>query len=374
MRSCVSSLLNSVTEENIERLCKLLTTVGLKLQKESEKSQIDFYMQKLLELKQSNVIKTSRIKFDIMNVLDMRKAQWVPRANARLNEANPKTMQQLADEDQKEKKQKAVQLLDYKLLERTKKNNINNNNQDRSTNGKNKIQQPQVSFSNQLRPNISLNKLNLPRREESVNLGGQAANLFQNFTNQKAISVINPYASLPIECDDTEMFPASNRERPAAANHQNELKSKNHEKDISPSIPSNIEEKIELEEKNVEEELMAELSEVENSTMRLFEQNLNELMKGKISMEQLTENIDKLQITNTILEQVYNVFLDKKKREREEFINVIICLLQKKMLTKNVHIDAFESLLKTLPDLIVDVPLVYEYAAGYCSKYIMLLY
>jgi len=67
MMCCIDALIKSVTEENIERLCKLLTTIGEKLEGELKNiNYMDIYMQELARLINSSVITTQRIKFDIL--------------------------------------------------------------------------------------------------------------------------------------------------------------------------------------------------------------------------------------------------------------------------------------------------------------------
>lgn len=102
MISCISQLMNKESdEESLESLCKLLTTIGKTLEKES-KVKVNMIMDKLsvLGTKKST---SARIKFMIMDLVDLRKAEWVPKRNE-----GPKTIAQVHQDAEQEKLRGAV--------------------------------------------------------------------------------------------------------------------------------------------------------------------------------------------------------------------------------------------------------------------------
>jgi translation initiation factor 4G len=65
MHECVKKLLNNITtpeEEDIESLCRLLTTVGKSLDTAKAKHHIDVYFQRIRELRNNPVV-SSRMQF-----------------------------------------------------------------------------------------------------------------------------------------------------------------------------------------------------------------------------------------------------------------------------------------------------------------------
>lgn len=118
MHICISHLLASPDEENLECLCKLLTTVGKALAerpvkkvatppnqkdgnskstKEKPMPTIDDYFKEMQHFVGKQGIQrkiSSRIRFMIQDVMDLKANHWVPRRD----EAKPKTMDQIEKE------------------------------------------------------------------------------------------------------------------------------------------------------------------------------------------------------------------------------------------------------------------------------------
>lgn len=104
MEWCVMVLLNIRTEEKLECLCKLLTTVGQKMEFKSGDEDFDkkYYrdltphfqtMQQIASDKKQSKI-SSRVRFMLMDVIELRKNKWVPRRS----DSNPKKMGQIQKE------------------------------------------------------------------------------------------------------------------------------------------------------------------------------------------------------------------------------------------------------------------------------------
>lgn len=107
MEWCVVTLLKIGTEEKLECLCKLLTTVGEKMERKTNDEEYDkkYYRdltnhfhtmnQIASDKKQSNKI-SSRVRFMLMDVIELRKNKWV----SRRTDSNPKKMGQIQKEVQ----------------------------------------------------------------------------------------------------------------------------------------------------------------------------------------------------------------------------------------------------------------------------------
>ncbi|KAG0169594.1 hypothetical protein DFQ28_011433 [Apophysomyces sp. BC1034] len=104
MYECMKRLCESgaqVEDEEAESLCKLLTTIGKVMDKSPKTSSwIDAFFRRMKDemLKSPNL--SSRVKFMIQDVFDLRKNQWAPR---RANQVGPTTIAQIHQEAQKAK-------------------------------------------------------------------------------------------------------------------------------------------------------------------------------------------------------------------------------------------------------------------------------
>ncbi|KAF6198194.1 hypothetical protein GE061_007941 [Apolygus lucorum] len=100
MHGCITTLLSQVAEESLECLCKLLTTIGKELERESVKKEFDEYFTAMSRLAQkSNDSKvSSRIRFMLQDVIELRQKNWKPRRD----ENNPKTLEQIHKDVERE--------------------------------------------------------------------------------------------------------------------------------------------------------------------------------------------------------------------------------------------------------------------------------
>ncbi|KAI4797885.1 hypothetical protein KUCAC02_024781 [Chaenocephalus aceratus] len=90
MHESIVKLLKNHDEETLECLCRLLSTIGKDLDFEKAKPRMDQYfnqMEKIIKDKKTS----SRIRFVLQDVLDLRRSSWVPRRG----EQGPKTMEQI---------------------------------------------------------------------------------------------------------------------------------------------------------------------------------------------------------------------------------------------------------------------------------------
>jgi translation initiation factor 4G len=369
MVGCIEVLLTSVTEENIERLCKLLTTVGEKLESElNNKNVMDKYMSQLSKLRNSNVIKTQRIKFDIMNVIDLRASRWRQRENARSLETKPQKLQDLQEQENKKKRLMQQQLNDYQP-----KSNQNNLGRQRSQRG----------FDNDgFRVNVSkqfdFNKINFNKPiNAEVSLGPPRHSLFQSFNSKPAVQMVppptrisNPYANLLTDCDDVEQLPTlhhtrsgsfskNNRKDKKNGNNNNNNKEKTKSRTPSPVIEKSVD-------NDDDDFFMIDLTDNEEKDIRLLTDKMQQTFKAKITLDMLITDLKKIKITKNVLGQVFTDLFDKKSIERKELIELIGEICRKGLITKIVNVDALKLAIKSIPTVICDVPLAYDYFSEYC--------
>ncbi|XP_066598673.1 eukaryotic translation initiation factor 4 gamma 3-like isoform X2 [Prorops nasuta] len=106
MHQCIQILLDQSDEDNLECLCKLLTTIGKGLEiKNSLNEEMEalwrgyfIKMQEIVSQKGQKKI-SSRIRFMLQDVIDLRANNWVPRRD----DSNPKTIDQITKEAESER-------------------------------------------------------------------------------------------------------------------------------------------------------------------------------------------------------------------------------------------------------------------------------
>jgi translation initiation factor 4G len=111
-----------ISEDTLECLCKLLTTIGLKMEKQDQnKEDLGDYMRRLREIVDRKAPKVnSRIRFMIQDVLDLRRSNWTPRRQ----DLNPKTIGQIQKEVETE--QMNNHILNYQSSQQRRDDNRDN--------------------------------------------------------------------------------------------------------------------------------------------------------------------------------------------------------------------------------------------------------
>mmetsp|Transcript_27984 Transcript_27984/g.39438 ORF Transcript_27984/g.39438 Transcript_27984/m.39438 type:complete len:870 (-) Transcript_27984:833-3442(-) len=81
MHECLKRLLGDITDpsiDDVEALCKLMTSIGLHLDHPKAKTYMDTYFQRITDLSQSKSL-PSRIRFMLQDLIRLRKSNWVSR-------------------------------------------------------------------------------------------------------------------------------------------------------------------------------------------------------------------------------------------------------------------------------------------------------
>ncbi|KAG7456996.1 hypothetical protein MATL_G00241910 [Megalops atlanticus] len=103
MHDCIVKLLKNHDEESLECLCRLLSTIGKDLDFEKAKPRMDQYfnqMEKIIKERKTS----SRIRFMLQDVLDLRQNNWVPRRG----DQGPKTIDQIHKEAELEEHREQI--------------------------------------------------------------------------------------------------------------------------------------------------------------------------------------------------------------------------------------------------------------------------
>ncbi|CAO1637709.1 unnamed protein product [Sympodiomycopsis kandeliae] len=108
IHSCLKKLLQNTKdpeEEEIESLCKLLTTVGAQLDTDRARSHMDIYVLRMQEMTKSEAV-NSRMKFMLLDVIELRAAGW----KGKQQSAGPKSIAQIHEDAAKQKQQAEAEL------------------------------------------------------------------------------------------------------------------------------------------------------------------------------------------------------------------------------------------------------------------------
>ncbi|KAI9599450.1 armadillo-type protein [Syncephalis fuscata] len=103
MHECVRRLLSNVQdpeEEETESMAKLMSTVGKLLDHRAARNYMDAYFHRIQELSVNQKL-SSRIRFMLLDLIELRNDKWVPRRAA----AGPKTIAQIHEEALKQKQE-----------------------------------------------------------------------------------------------------------------------------------------------------------------------------------------------------------------------------------------------------------------------------
>ncbi|XP_015438876.1 PREDICTED: eukaryotic translation initiation factor 4 gamma 3-like isoform X3 [Dufourea novaeangliae] len=100
MHTCIQQLLHQNDEDSLEGLCKLLATIGNKLELKSEE-EIQEYISKMHDIvaRRGPGKISSRIRFMLQDIIDLRARKWVPRRI----DSTPKTIDQIQKDAESER-------------------------------------------------------------------------------------------------------------------------------------------------------------------------------------------------------------------------------------------------------------------------------
>uniref|UniRef100_A0A8C5DFD8 MIF4G domain-containing protein n=1 Tax=Gouania willdenowi TaxID=441366 RepID=A0A8C5DFD8_GOUWI len=93
MHDCITKLLKNHDDQSLEVLCKLLSTIGKDLDVKKEKHRVDQCFQQMEKIVKDRKT-SSRIRFMMQDVLDLRTNNWVPRRVIQ----GPKTIDQIREQ------------------------------------------------------------------------------------------------------------------------------------------------------------------------------------------------------------------------------------------------------------------------------------
>ncbi|XP_074521644.1 eukaryotic translation initiation factor 4 gamma 3 isoform X4 [Halichoeres trimaculatus] len=172
MHDCVVKLLKNHDEESLECLCRLLTTIGKDLDFEKAKPRMDQYfnqMEKIVKERKTS----SRIRFMLQDVIDLRLHNWV----SRRADQGPKTIEQIHKdakiEEQEEQRKVHQQLLSKDSKRRPDPREQREQRDQRAQREETWNTVPMTKNSRTIDP-TKIPKISKPQMDEKIQLGPRA--------------------------------------------------------------------------------------------------------------------------------------------------------------------------------------------------------
>lgn len=421
MRACIDMLLQEVTEEKIERVCKLLTTIGKKMEHQDGRSSFDIYFHQLKDMLNPNhkIIKSSRIKFEIQNLEDLRNSNW----KSRRQDLTPKTIDQMQMEADQEQ-----QMMNYQTRQNAKddrqrgnQGGYNNNNNNNNNNRRGQQQDSEgwsVQQNNKSRMPIQFNKISIPLMASEAKLGSPAD--YQKFAMPPNT---NKYSGLPLDTDpdvpqryggagpggskNSSMERSGDRGsrmygnggsdgrysgRSSGSNQGSRNSSQIRSRDNSdaPGGPSRSLQAPRHQQaplsssmsfsgalKNPQKATTTSTGPVKQLTSEEFAKNSKEMLliveayrNDKLTLDMAITKLNPVTVTKDVLVEVYNKYLDRKNSDRENLMLLLCEMLKLNKLSRDENRAALIETMELAPEMICDVPRVYEYIAQFLGKFL----
>jgi translation initiation factor 4G len=407
MRSCITHLLDPsmCSEETLECLCKLLSTVGKRLEK-LDKNKVDLsdYFATLEKLADKNnpIGISSRIRFMIQDIIELRLNNWTPRKLQRENK--PLTMDEIKNQVILEN---AIKELDNKDAIRDEKVN-----RGRRTGAINTVNEDGWSISSYSKPRpVKFDSLKLPIANDDIKLG-QPSN-FTNFQNYQT----NRFAGLKEEENSTDSNRnsnyngrfsgnsfdgnksnrnnnnnnrgsnrsagskslqggknqnyGSNRPHNYDRNHRQSMQFLQQRPNDFPTKSSTLPRKTSAPARPMQysDAFIQErnLTNDPNKVFDILKSSLTGFEHKEITLEEIIEKLRKYRITKDSIVLLYNWAFDQHDNERIQLTEIICEGVSRNIIMTRDLLDALKETLELAQDLACDLPLVYSYIGQFVS-------
>lgn len=418
MVSCVSHLLDPAmcSEETLECLCKLLTTIGKRLEKlDAKKVDLSTNFETLERLtdKKNPIGISSRIRFMIQDLTDLRKNNWTPRKLQRENK--PLTMDEIKQQvemeqyiNKMENKEASSQRASGE--DRGGQNNRSGFYQGGTSGNKRGNVVSEDGWSTQYsktRPlKLDMNKLQLRPQNEEIVLG--AVPSFQNFGNR--FSGLKEEENVPEQANRSYNGRLSggqnmNQNRNSFGNNRGNNRNNNNNnnrsagsRSLQPPLPSNQNQKQQqfgasrkmsqqqmpiqrsndfpIKSNQITRKMSAPTRSMTDQFNQVQERNVidnveqvSDAMKKLLKAyqnEELTLNdvIEKLQgfkISKAALVVIYNWIFDQRDKDRFQMTEIICEGVSRNIIMTADLLEALQETFELAQDLACDLPKIYCY-------------
>lgn len=399
MHECIKKLLAQGDEESLECLCRLLKTIGKELDEKGSKtreSSMDVYfvnMQKIVDKR----LTSSRVRFMLQDVVDLKKNNWVPRRD----ENNPKTIDQIHKEAEKEAReaQQALQNISYSKRPPDDRRKLSGRNMGVSEDGWTPTSKSNKGSYSMVDP--SKLKLTKPDEVDSIRLGpgGKGpqswckGSIGGNRTSESDVktALTNRYSALADQASSFENRRGS--QRSAASSRES---SRGRSSQLPPSVrktPSTSRERESLIEtvkelnrnivpepkpqdiKKIDNQINGKIAEsvavlglngpdlseddIEKKTKPLIDEFLH-----NADFEEAEKCVMELASPTTVQYFIYfaiNQVLERSSQTRYLLGQLLYSLVKKEIVSLEQYKKGLSGVLENIDDYAVDIPLIWEY-------------
>lgn len=381
------------------------------MEKAEGRASFDKYFSQLHEMLHPShkIIKSSRIKFEIQNLQDLRNNNW----QARRQDLTPKTMDQIQMESDREQ-----QMINYQTRQNAKDDRNRNNQGGYNNNNNNRRQQQDsdgwsVQQNNKSRVPIQFSRISIPAMGNDAKLGNPAD--YQKFMVQT-----NKFSGLPVDTDtdgpsrfggvggggsknssmerktgrDSRLYGngGSNSDgrysgRSSGSNQGSRNSSQIRSRDNSDSRggPSrslqppprhqqvtasggsssmSFSGAVKQPQKQPTPAVPMSREEIDKNFKEMLA-TVSAYRDDKLTLDAAIAKLNPLSINKDVLVEIYNKFLDRKDIDRENLMLLICEALKVKKLSREDNCSALIDTMELAPDMQCDVPRVYEYIAQF---------
>uniref|UniRef100_A0A671TA65 Eukaryotic translation initiation factor 4 gamma 3-like n=1 Tax=Sinocyclocheilus anshuiensis TaxID=1608454 RepID=A0A671TA65_9TELE len=402
MHDCVVKLLKNHDDESLECLCRLLTTIGKDLDFEKAKPRMDQYfnqMEKIVKERKTS----SRIRFMLQDVIDLRLHNWV----SRRADQGPKTIEQIHKEakleEQEEQRKVHQQLLSKDIKRRPDQRSQREETWNTVPTTKNsrtidptkipKISKPQIDEKIQLGPRAQINWI-------KGSSGGAKAS--DSELTRSASSTLNRYSALQSSTSQPSPPPAqisdSDSRRPLGSRGSTGRERSEKPVSLGPSRPGTFsrgssakeltdnvapqetrregpdshhtprkvsisEEKCEIENNRAKPILSEE--EVERKSKSIIDEFLH--INDYKEAVQCVMEMDQPSLLFVFVRIGLECTLERSQKARENMGRLYYQLIQKGIIPHSQLYKGFSEMLEQADDMAIDVPFIWLYLAELLS-------
>jgi hypothetical protein len=132
--------------------------------------------------------------------------------------------------------------------------------------------------------------------------------------------------------------------------------------------------------KSASQQSLQKQSSVESKTVEMSDDEIKKMCDefkkiadnfkdGHFSFEESKEKLQKLRINDSVLLEVYNLYLDRKDKERASLSDLLFQCIQCNLISKEDNLKALKNVFDLGKDLLCDLPHVYLYIAQYLGEF-----
>ncbi|KAL9556688.1 hypothetical protein MBANPS3_001739 [Mucor bainieri] len=395
MYGCMIKLCNDPTnagDEEAESLCKLLTTIGKALDSKPKTAKwVDIVIQRMKNEMVLSPKLTSRVKFMIQDLVDLRKDKWVPRIGG--NQVGPTTIAKIHEMAEKAKEEKEAAAAATKrnnssrggqYIPNNNQYNNNNNNMARGNSYRGNNGGGKDYFNNNNGNSNHSNNNSNNNNNASNSSGGDGWNTVATGANNKSRPTdLSNFGKTDRSRSRTNILGPSNSPFPSLSRGKSatNLDTKNMDGRSSPATNmfsallngsgDKPEERKKLNLAPRSSSTTAEAAPAEKAPKLSDEaikrkcKNIIEEYQSIRDKKELVECVKELDDPDYLVVLISEMLtvVEKKAQDVDDMCKTIEYLNSEKLLQKDVYVKAFKQFMEGYDDLTIDVPQAPKYVA-----------